>query len=339
MDQQKKKGYSKRLFVQVIFFGLILFIALSKSGYLPEIFGSACLHGLCPFGGVVSVYQYFSEGTLVHKIRESSFVLMYIVLFLTVLFGPVFCGWVCPLGSAQEWIGRIGAKIWKKKYNRFIPLEKDRYLRYLRYFVLVWVLYITAKTGVLMFEKVDPYYALFHFWTNEVAPTALVVLAVTILGALFVERPWCKYLCPFGALLGLGNFIRIFKIRRNASACVECRVCDRECPMNIEVSKTEIVYDHQCITCLKCTSEFAGPLKSIVSLSAKGPKKNLNISALILGSIVLLVFLGGIILSSLLGHWETGNNENRGKLRKNRQAEYHEKTLDIGTEQRAVELT
>jgi len=103
------------------------------------------------------------------KIHQSSFVLMVLVFTLAILFGPVFCGWVCPLGSIQEWVGKIGKRIHKRKYNHFIPLKFDRYLRYTRYLVLIWVLYMTATSGKLIFQEIDPYFALFNFWSSEVA--------------------------------------------------------------------------------------------------------------------------------------------------------------------------
>lgn len=161
---------------------------------------------------------------------------MILGFLLAVLFGPVFCGWVCPLGSIQEWFGGLGRKlVGKKRYNRFIPAKYDRWLRYLRYAVLAWVLYMTAVTGKLIFAEYDPYFALFNFWTSEVAMLGLAVLGITLLGSLFVERPWCKYACPYGAVLGLSNLFRVFKIRRVAATCKLDGACDIYCPMNIPV--------------------------------------------------------------------------------------------------------
>lgn len=84
-----------------------------------------------------------------------------------VLFGPIFCGWLCPLGTLQEWIAKAGKKIFKVKYNKFIPYKYDKYLRYLRYIMLIWVLYMTAATGKIAFEAYDPFYILFNLWSSE----------------------------------------------------------------------------------------------------------------------------------------------------------------------------
>jgi polyferredoxin len=148
----------------------------------------------------------------------------------------------------------LGRKIFKKKYNNFIPYKFDKYLRFLRYGVLVWVLIMTAYSGKIIFADYDPYYALFQFWTGEVAITAYIALFIVLLLSLFVERPFCKYACPYGAALGLLNFIRIVPLRRNKSTCISCSACNKTCSMNIPVSSKEKLMDHQCISCFECTS-------------------------------------------------------------------------------------
>lgn len=264
--------------IQVFFFLLVGILSISKflkeSGIAIPFLSESSIHSICPFGGVASVYQFFTQGTFLQKIHESSFVLMVIVLLLTILFGPVFCGWLCPLGSIQEWVGKLGKRIFKKKFNRFIPYKVDRYLRFARYLVLALVLYKMAVTAKLLFQDVDPYYAMFNFFTGEVTIAALSILVVTLILSLFIERPWCKYACPYGALLGLSNLFRIFKIRRISSTCVNCGACDRACPMNIKISDCHAVRNHQCISCLKCTSEYSCPKSETVVFSTwEGNKK------------------------------------------------------------------
>lgn len=274
MFQKKRSSQIIRSFTQIFFFVLVALIAinhtLGESGITIPFISKASLHAICPFGGVETFYNFITSGTIIKKLHESSIVMMVLIFILSIAFGPVFCGWVCPLGSFQEWIGRVGKKIFKRKYNTFVPDILDNYLRYFRYIVLVWVVYATAKTGVLVFLGFDPYHALFNFWTGEVALGSLIVLGLTIIAAFFVERPWCKYACPYGALLGITNLFRIFKIRRNNSSCVQCKACDKSCPMNIKVSEKDVVLNHQCITCMQCTSEQSCPMADTVNLSTKG---------------------------------------------------------------------
>jgi polyferredoxin len=242
-----------RMAVQLLFFGIVAFSLLDIS-----------LHAVCPFGGVVTLYQLFTTGDFIQKIHASSLVLMTAVFLLAFLFGPVFCGWVCPFGTFQQWIAMLGRKLLGRRYNKIMPKLLDRILRYFRFVLLALVVYNTAATAKLMFQEIDPYYALFNFWTGEVAIAAYVILGATVLLSLFVERPWCRYACPYGALLGLTNKIRFLKLRRVEATCTHCGACDRACPVGIPVSKRDTVTDLACNGCMKCTSEEACPVKGTV---------------------------------------------------------------------------
>lgn len=279
---------------------------LKESGAAIPLVSHASLHALCPFGGVVSIYQYLMSGTFVRQTQESSFILMWIVIILSVAMGAVFCGWVCPFGSIQEFTGKIGKKIFKKRYNKFLPAVIDKYLRYLRYLVLIWVIYMTASVGTLIFKKWDPYHALFNIWSDEVAAGGIIVLGIVLLLSLFIERPWCKYVCPYGAFLGIFNTFRIFKIKRNENTCINCGKCDSACPMNIDVSKTRNVTDHQCISCMKCTSEAECPVKDTVSMKIK---------PIAVGIIILTVIFGGVAASSAFNLWNTGAKRNPARIK------------------------
>ena len=298
-----------RTIIQVFFLVLIALIALNhtleESGGGIPVIGSASLHAVCPFGGIVSIYQYATGGTFVKKTHESSFILMIIVAALTVALGPVFCGWICPFGTVQEFFAKIGKRLFKKRFNKFIPYKFDKWLRYLRYIVLAWVIYMTAVTGKIIFADYDPYYALFNFWTGEVAISGLVILGLSLLLSLFVERPFCKYACPYGAVLGVSNLFRIFSIKRTESSCINCGACDKACPMNIEVSTAGTVRDHQCISCMKCTSEQACPVADTVDLKIGKVSGKGKIGSKVIAPIVLAVFVAGIGLSMAFNLWIT----------------------------------
>lgn len=273
-SRRNRKRLRVRSYVQGGFFLLVALIAangyLEQQGMAVPFLSTASLHAICPFGGVVTLYRWLTTGTFVQKIHESSLILMSAALLLGVLFGPVICGWVCPLGTVQEWIAGLGRRLLGKRYNRMLPIKLDAALRFLRYVLMTLVVVNTAISGKLMFQDIDPYYALFSFWTGEVAISAYIMLGLTLSLSLLVERPWCKYACPYGAFLGLTNLIRMLPVRRSAASCISCHACDRACPMNIEVSATTAVRNHQCISCLKCTSEAACPVKDTVAVATKG---------------------------------------------------------------------
>lgn len=265
-----KKRFNFRHLSQLLFFLTVALISLnhylSETGRAIPFIGDMSLHAICPFGAVEAFLAFFQYDVLISKIHESSFVIFILIVILSVVFGPVVCSYICPLGSIQELFGKIGKKIFKKRYNTFIPRKVDKILRYLRYGVLIFVVYLSTQSLKLVFLEVDPYFALFNFWSDEVTIGGLIVLGIILLASLFVERPWCKYACPFGALVGLTNMFSIFKIRRNSHTCISCNACTKACPMNIDVEKKTVVIDHQCIRCGICTSDEKCPIPSTVEL-------------------------------------------------------------------------
>lgn len=262
-----------RFIVQLSFFILVFLTAINHSAEAVKIqiplISNASVHVICPFGAVVSFYKLIVTGTFVNKIHESAVVIFNATFILAVFFGPVFCGWVCPLGSIQEWIARLGKRLGihgKLKLSR----KTDLLLRNTRYALLIWIIYVTARSGQLIFTDYDPYYALFNFWSGEVAFSAMLILSATLVLALVIERPWCKYACPLGALLGISNLIRVFGIHRSENTCTSCQLCSKACPMGIEVANLKSIRNPQCISCYECTSEASCPVESTVQIRIGG---------------------------------------------------------------------
>lgn len=312
MKTLKKTRGKIRSIVQIVFFvWVVLVISLStavENGLvLPFVPKTASLHAICPFGGVVAAWNLVTEGTLVKKIHDSSVVLAVLGLLLSLLFGPVICGWICPFGTFQEWVGRIGRKIFKRRYNTFVPQKVDRWLRLLRYVVLIWVLVMTSVSATLVFQAYDPYYALFSFLRSEFSLAGTIILGIVVLLSLFVERPFCKYACPYGALLGLFNKIRIFRIHRVEQTCINCSKCNKACPMNIDVQGGSAVASVQCISCMECTSDNACPVSKTVTMGVKADKAVVSTSKV--GLLTVGILIAGILLSVALGLWNTTSSK------------------------------
>lgn len=265
------KNRKLRIVLQIFFFLLVLLISINhslvKAGRTSiPILGSASVHAICPFGGVETFISFITAGIMVRKVHESALVMMGVIFVLTLLLGPIFCSYVCPLGSIQEWFGKIGKKIFLNKYNTLVPKKLDKILGYVRYIILIWVIIQTFRSMILIFNPYDPFSALFHIWTDELAIGGLIVLIVTLLLSMIIERAWCKYACPYGGLLGLFNKISIFKIKRNPTSCISCGVCNKVCPMNIEISDKAVVTDTRCIRCMECVSGEACPVSNTLDM-------------------------------------------------------------------------
>ncbi|MCK5199835.1 MAG: 4Fe-4S binding protein, partial [Spirochaetales bacterium] len=238
MTNIAKKNNWVRKVIQIGFFGFVFLLTVShvmEEWGIALPFSAASLHALCPFGAVETVGRLITQGKFIPKTHESNLWIFFATAGTTVLIGAVFCSWLCPLGSIQDWVGKLGNRIFKKRYNQFVPDKLDRVLGYLRYVVLILIVIDTTRMLSLTFAKVDPYYALFHFWTGEALISAIIVLLIVLAASLFIERPWCRWLCPFGAVLGLLQLIAPWKIRRNTDLCTSGGLCTKACPLNIDV--------------------------------------------------------------------------------------------------------
>jgi hypothetical protein len=256
VEDARRADWPRRI-VQTLFLLLVLGIGLNHSAggwvtpvpFLPRL----SVHAICPFGGVETAYTTLTQGRLVQEVRDSSLALMWTVFGLSLLFGAVSCGWLCPLGTVQDLISSLSRRLFGKGIRLQVPPKVDRALSYTRYAVLAWVLYATATSGILVFSGADPFKTLFSFG-RELTLGGIVVLGITLVASVFIERPWCKYACPYGGLLGLTNYTRLFKLRRSVEVCTDCTLCEKVCPMNVEICGTEVVKDTRCIACMKCTS-------------------------------------------------------------------------------------
>ncbi|HRW93214.1 MAG TPA: 4Fe-4S binding protein [Thermotogota bacterium] len=269
-----------RLFVQLFFLLFVLYLSVGhylEENAIVDLPLVASLHSVCPFGGVVTLYTFFSTGDYVQKLHQSTFQMLIALLVLLILTGASFCGWICPLGTVQEWVGKLGRKLLGKRYNR-VPYLVDRILSLARYVVLGIVLVQTARTVQLMFQPFDPYYNLFNIWSDEITWTGIAVVVLTLGLSLIVERPFCRYACPLGALNGLFNRISIFGIKRKKSTCISCNLCDKKCPMNIPVANKPMVSSTLCNRCMKCVDSCPvnQPEKKTLTLRPvfKNPEKS-----------------------------------------------------------------
>lgn len=241
---------TKRKIIQFVFLVYILFVSLSHA--MGWAFGEN-LHGICPFGAIETLGVYIKTGDFVKHISYGNFYILSGLILTLIFFGSYFCGWICPFGTVQEYLNKIGKKLFGGRYFNKVPQKIDKSLRYFKYLFLFFILFQTSRQFILVFENLDPYYTFFNIWSDEIALSAYIVLAITLLANLFIERAYCKYMCPLGAFNGLFNKINIFKLKRNKTTCISCKKCDKACPLSIDISTKETISDVSCIKCGLCT--------------------------------------------------------------------------------------
>jgi polyferredoxin len=230
---------------QIFFIALIAFVGIRHQiiGGGPQ--GAPPLDSYCVFGGVETLYSWIHSGELLLKTNTSNLILLFATLIVTILMGAVFCGWICPLGAIQEGLNWIGRKIFAK--NIKVPKKLDMPLRSLKYILLGLITLMTIKTGKLWFEGYDPFKAFFHF---EFETSTYVILIIFSILAIFIERFWCKYLCPLGAIIFPLSYFGIINLNRNSDKCTNCNLCNNSCSMGLNPSKS--IPKTECVKCLDC---------------------------------------------------------------------------------------
>lgn len=210
----------------------------------------------CPFGGLETFYTYISSGgRLIPHTHLSNLVVLVAVLVLALIAKSAFCGWICPFGALQDWLYKLGRLALKGKLKLpRLPEKVDRIAKKFKYLVLGWLLFETARTGVMVFRDYDPYSSLLNLG-KEVALGGLIILGITAGLALLVERPWCSYACPLGAAIGLTGYLSPLKIRRDEATCLQgCTLCNRACPSGLQVKQFTTISSPDCINCLSCVA-------------------------------------------------------------------------------------
>ncbi len=118
------------------------------------------------------------------------------------------------------------------------------------------------------------------------------MLIAAVVGSMLYDRFFCKYLCPMGATLGLISRLSVFKVRRTAETCIDCKACDHACPVNITVSEASTVDSPECINCNECVN--ACPVKDTLQVSTARGKR---LSPLATTMAVVAVF-GAVVLGA-----------------------------------------
>lgn len=247
--------------------------ALHTLGYVGP-----SIHALCPYGGLESMLSLVAAGTFLKRIVIGTFVLFGSTILLSIAMRRSFCGQICALGALQEFFGKIGHKLFKKRPA--VPQKLDRILRYLKYVVLAVTVAMAWITGELWITPYDPFNALGHLADFNALVTSyligFIVLIITLLGSVVYDRFFCKYLCPAGALYGAIGKASPYAVRVTESACIRCGKCSRACPMNVDVmnAKNGRVTSIECINCNECV--HVCPVEGAIHTGYSKKKKKIH---------------------------------------------------------------
>ena len=274
----------------------------------------AGVEGWLPIAGLMNFKLLLTTGR-VPAIHPAAMFLFIAFLTMSLAAKKSFCSWLCPVGAFSEALGKIGQRIFGRRF--FLPRWLDIPLRGLKYLLLGFFLFFigTMSAAMLVAFMHTPYGLLadvqmLNFF-RYMSETAAVIVGALIVLSVLVENVWCRYLCPYGALMGLASLLSPLKIRRNASVCIDCGKCAHTCPAGLAVDKLAQIRSVECTACLACVASCPAEGALQFSLPRAGntrqsvPRYRRAVTPLAMVALLGAIFFGLILVARVTNHWQT----------------------------------
>jgi polyferredoxin len=270
----------------------------------------AGVEGWLPIAGLMNLKYWLLSGKIPH-VHPAAMFLLLTFSAMAFLFRKAFCSWLCPIGTISEYLWRAGKKVFER--NFFLPRWVDLPLRSLKYLLLgffVWAISTMSLMGIRDFMT-SPYgliadVKMLNFF-RHIGETGLIVVGVIVAASVFVPNFWCRFLCPYGALLGLTSWLSPMKIRRNPEPCIDCAKCAKACPSALPVDKLVKIQSVECTGCLECVAVC--PAENALGMSLprmlRTKKDRLALPAWALAAGIAVLFLGVAGFAKATGHWNS----------------------------------
>ena len=282
-----------------------IFVNQLASGISPTATRPPGIEAFLPISSLISLKYWLVTGIFNH-VHPSGLVILLMALATGLLLKRGFCSWICPFGLLSEYLNRLHKLIFRK--NVKLPPWLDYPLRSLKYLLLgffLWAIVLQMDAVALEYFIYSPYnmvadIKMMYFFKNITAFAFWVLVSLLVLSVL-IRNFWCRYLCPYGALLGALSFFSILKIHRNDDTCTQCQKCTRTCPVDINVHRTLSVISDECHACLKCVAVC--PEKNTLYISASKGKAILK--PWVFAAAICLLFIGGSLAARMTDSWQT----------------------------------
>lgn len=270
--------------------------------------------GWLPIAGLMNT-KYFLQTGHVPAIHPAAMVLFIAFVLMSLLLKKAFCSWLCPVGTLSEHLWKFGARIFGR--NLRLPKWLDVPLRGLKYLLLGFFLFVigTMSAEAIQDFMSTPYgliadVKMLNFF-RDIGPTAAIVIALLVLLSMLVQNSWCRYLCPYGALLGLTSLLSPVKIRRDSEACIDCGKCARACPSNLPVDRLVQIRSVECTACMACVAacpardalQFSLVPRKASTISERWRRRVIRPAAFV--AVLAYIFFGSILVAKVTGHWQT----------------------------------
>jgi polyferredoxin len=270
--------------------------------------------GWLPIAGLMNT-KYFLLTGRVPAIHPAAMVLFIAFMLMSLLLKKAFCSWLCPVGTLSEYLWKLGRRVFGR--NLHPPKWLDIPLRGLKYLLLgFFVFLIGAMSAEAIHDFMSTPYGLvadvkmLNFF-RDIGQTAAIVIGLLVLLSMLIQNFWCRYLCPYGALLGITSLLSPVKIRRDVEACIDCGKCARACPSSLAVDQLVQIRSVECTACMACVA--ACPAESALQFSLVPRKaatpaerwRRRTLSPIVVAAALTCIFLGLVVAAKVTGHWQT----------------------------------
>jgi polyferredoxin len=274
----------------------------------------AGVDGWLPIAGLMNLKYFLVTGKF-PAVHPAAMYLFVGFLLMSLLVKKAFCSWLCPVGTFSEYLARFGH--WLFRRNLRLPRWLDIPLRALKYLLLAFfVVFVAGMSAEMLAGFMNTPYGIIAdvkmlTFFRDLSMTAGIVLASLFLLSMLIQNFWCRYLCPYGALLGLASLLSPLKIRRDTEACIDCGKCARACPASLPVDRLVQIRSAECTACMVCMDacpaenglQFALPPRVARSPAGRWYRRAFNPVAVTW--ILAYIFFGIILLARATDHWQT----------------------------------
>jgi polyferredoxin len=312
-----------RRIVQWLFAGLngwlgvqfILWVRFCESGgsalSVPRPAGA---EGWLPIAGLMNAKYFFLTGRI-PAIHPAAMVLFIAFMLMSLLLKKAFCSWLCPVGTLSERLWMFGRRVFRR--NLHPPKWLDTPLRGLKYLLLAFFAFVIgAMPAEAIHDFMSTPYGLvadvkmLNFF-RDIGQTTAIVICLLVVLSMLIQNFWCRYLCPYGALLGIASLLSPLKIRRDVESCIDCGKCARACPSSLAVDQLVQIRSVECTACMACIA--ACPAEDALQFSLVPRKtaipaerwRRRAFSPIAVAVVLACIFLGLVVVAKTTGHWQT----------------------------------
>jgi len=295
------------LLTGVIGYRFYSFVLHYETAGYPFVQRPPSVDAFLPIAGLMS-FKYFLYTGIVELAHPAAFIMFTAIVTVSLLMKKGFCGWICPVGTVSQYFWMSGKKILGKNYR--VETYTDYALRSIKYLLMAFFLYMIgmkmAPDSIARFFLSDYYKTAdirtMLFFTEMSRTTFWSLLFIGGFSVIY-KNFWCRYLCPYGALLGLLSVLSPVKIKRNRENCTHCGACTRNCPSLLPVEKKEAVNSPECFGCLTCVSYC--PSRDALHITLRTGKSRMAFNPYLYTAGLLLIFYFIIGAGIVSGKWQS----------------------------------